>query len=66
MASEDDKKGAAIARTIEQRLVWLASVLVTRALYPSAGTDGAAISADKLLKEYENRFPAIPADGPPV
>lgn len=66
MATTEDKKAAAAVREVENRLVWLVMFGITRAVFKAAGTEAAADSADKALKEYQNRFPAIPPDGPPV
>lgn len=65
MASENDKKGVALIRTVEERLVWLVAFAATRVSHPNAGVPALAESADKGLAEYTKRFaPLTPTDFP--
>lgn len=53
---DDDKKGLALIRSVENRIVWLAGFLVNKRGNLSSA---AAKAADEGLDEYQRRFPAI-------
>lgn len=54
--SEADKKGMALIREVENRVVWLAGFLVNKRGNLSSS---AAKAADEGLDEYQRRFPAL-------
>lgn len=56
--SEADKKGLALIRNVENRLVWLAGFLVNKRGNLSSA---AAKAADEGLDEYQRRFSALTA-----
>lgn len=59
MASENDKKGTAVIRTVENRLVWLLAYATARLGSPHSSIEQVAKAADTVVDEYQTRFPEI-------
>lgn len=55
-SEENDKRGLALIRNFENRIVWLACFLVNK---PKSLSSAAAKAADEGLDEYQRRFPQI-------
>lgn len=62
MATDADKKGAALLREVENRVVWLAGFLVNKR---GNLASSAAKAADEGLDEYQRRFKPITPDSFP-
>ena len=54
--AENDKRGLALIRNFENRIVWLALFLVNK---PKSLSSAAAKAADEGLDEYQRRFSPI-------
>lgn len=60
---DDDKKGLALIREVENRIVWLAIFLVGKRGNLASST---AKAADEGLDEYQRRFSPISPDDLPA
>lgn len=58
MSKTEDQQVADMVRTFENRIVWLAAFLVSRAT-SLALSDKCGKAADEALDEYQQRFPPI-------